>query len=70
MTKPHFYWYVGLNWRLQLNRVRTKKTIVEKTVSSYEKDCLLTAKVKITKDQRFEFFNRECAVVSRSPLAQ
>ena len=47
-----------------------KKTIVEKTVSSYEKDYLLTAKVKITKDQRVEFFNRECLTVSRSPLAQ
>lgn len=21
MTKPHFYWYVGLNWRLQLPRI-------------------------------------------------
>jgi len=31
---------------------------------------LLTAKVKITKDQRVEFFNRECLTVSRSPLAQ
>jgi len=31
---------------------------------------LLTAKVKITKDQRVEFFNREYLTVSRSPLAQ
>ena len=41
MTKPHFYWYVGLNWRLLINSTRQGHAIAGYEVKLHDTPSLL-----------------------------